>query len=454
MNISLVFPPLYGVDMPPLGLAYIAAQLIKCGHKVEVFCLNSQLYNEAENKMPLWDWDKTSEWSTLDKINSHFDVKGLLEKWAQDILKDNPRIVGMSVNNYSRILADLLAAKLKEKKPGICVIFGGPWCTEVLENNQLDKNVDIYVRGEGEAIIAELAERIARNEPPAGFTVKGTIINAGSEFKDNGWSNSPVDINSVPRPALELFNFNNYTNKDEIPIIFSRGCNYNCKFCTDKPIWGNHRMRKADNIIEEMARHSRMFARKRFKCNDLMVNGDLGELSNLCDLAINRKLDFEWGSMARARPDMTQEMFNRLRLAGCIYLTYGIESGAAKVLSHMGKPVKKTIARALKMTHAAGIKVNTLWMAGYPVEGWLDVIETMLFLFLNRRHIDEFVSVSSCYIPKKSWLGQQQEALKIEYNGSSEWYIKNRNTPRIRDLRRRGLMSFAGILGLYRGGIK
>lgn len=454
MNIALVFPPLYGVDMPPLGLAYIAAQLINHGHEVKVFCFNSQLYNEENNKKPLWDWDKTSEWATLDKINSHFDVKVLIEKWAQDVLNTNPRIVGISINNCSRILANLLADKIREKSPDVCIVFGGPWCTEVMENSQLNKNVDIYVRGEGEGIVAAIARRIAENESVRNFDIKGTIINTGFGFKDNGWDSEPLDINSIPSPALDLFDFRNYTNKDEIPIIFSRGCNYNCKFCTDKPIWGNYRMRKADNIVDEMIKHSEMFKRKRFKCNDLMVNGDLNGLNDLCASIIRNSLDFEWGSMARARPDMTQEMFEELRQAGCIYLTYGIESGASKVLAHMGKPTKKTISQALSMTHAAEIKVNTLWMTGYPVEGWSDIVETMLFLLFNKNNIDEFVSVSSCYIPKKSWLGKQLAALKIEYNDKSEWYIRNINTPYIRELRRKGLMFFAKLLGLYRGGIK
>jgi anaerobic magnesium-protoporphyrin IX monomethyl ester cyclase len=454
MDIALIFPPLYGVDMPPLGLAYIAAQLIKYGHKVKVFCFNSELYNQDNNKKPLWDWDKTDEWATLDKINSHFDVKVLIEKWAQEVLNSNPRIVGISTNNFSMILANLLADKIKEKSNNVCMVFGGPWCTEVLENNQLNKNVDIYVRGEGEAIITAIAGRIANNESWRDFDIKGTIVNTGFGFKDNGWNDASLDINSIPSPALGLFDFNRYTNKDEIPIIFSRGCNYNCKFCTDKPIWGNHRMRSAENIVCEMVKHSEMFKRKRFKCNDLMINGDLGGLDDLCGLIIKDNLSFEWGSMARARPDMSQEMFYRLRKAGCIYLTYGIESGAAKVLYHMGKPAKKTIAQSLKRTHAAKIKVNTLWMAGYPVESWMDIAETMFFLIFNRKNIDEFVSVSPCYIPKKSWLGKQQDALKIKYNDKSEWYIGNSNTPYIRQLRRKCLMFLARSLGLYRGGIK
>ncbi len=454
MRIALVFPPLYGVDMPPLGIAYIAAQLLKDGHEVKVYCFNSQLYQENAAKRFLWDWDQSGAWSGIERLNRHFDISRLLEKWVEEILRFNPKLVGFSVNSHSRLLADLLADKLKEKRKDIAVVFGGPWCVELLEESLFNKNVDIYVKGEGELIASKIAEKISRNEPISDLNMPGTVVNTAAGFRDNGWAEKPLDINSLPYPALSLFSPDNYTNKTEIPIIFSRGCNYHCRFCTDKPMWGNYRMRSAEDILGEMRQHSGLFGRVRFKCNDLMVNGDLKGLEAFADAVIKEGLPFEWGGMARARPETGQEIFNKLRKAGCIYFTYGIESGAHKVLSHMGKPPKGAISRALKMTSRAGIKVNTLWMAGYPTESWIDVFETMLFLFFNRRYIDEFVSVSSCYIPRQSWIGKQQRELGIEYNDKSEWYIKGVNTPFRRELRRRWLLSLASLLGIYRGGIQ
>lgn len=453
MKVALVFPPLYGVDMPPLGIGYIAAKLIEDGYDVKVFCLNSQLYQEEKDKRFLWDWERSGEWCAVERIDKHFNVRELMEKWTRMILEINPKVIGLSVNSHSRVLANLLADKLKEKREDLYIIFGGPWCAELTKEGELNRNVDVYVRGEGEAIVSKIVKKIANNESIRNLNIKGTIVHTGDRFRDNGWNREPLDINRISFPALNLFDFDNYTNKDEIPIIFSRGCNYYCKFCTDKPMWGNYRVRKADNIIEEMHRHSEIFGRKRFKCNDLLINGDLNGLNELAEGIIKNKLDFEWGGMARARAEMTQEMFNKLREAGCIYLTYGIESGASKVLSHMGKPSKKYISQAFKMTRQAKIRVNTLWMVGYPVERWTDILETMLFLFINRKYIDEFVSVSSCYIPKQSWLWKQQRLLKIEYNDKSQWYIDKINTPFIRELRRRILLSFAKILGLYKGGI-
>ncbi|MBU0547652.1 MAG: radical SAM protein [Candidatus Omnitrophica bacterium] len=453
MNIALVFPPLYGVDMPPLGIAYIASQLISDGHKVSVFCFNSQLYVERKDKQFLWDWENSGQWTSLEKINKNFNVPNLVEKWAEAVLERSPKIIGLSVNSHSRILANLLADTFKKKAKDACVIFGGPFCAEITEPEELNSNVDVYVRGEGEKIISRITGIIERGESIGDSTIEGTLVNTGAGFKDNGWDTNPLDINDIPLPALQLFDLGRYINKVEIPIIFSRGCNYSCAFCTDAPMWGRYRMRSADDILEEMAKHSRLFCRRRFKCSDLMVNGDLERLEQLADKMITGGDIFEWGGMARARIEMSQEFLCKMKKAGGIYFTYGIESGAARVLAHMGKPLKRHISQVLRRTHDSGIKVNTLWMAGYPAERWSDIIETMIFLFRNRKYIDEFVSVSSCYIPHKSRLWREQESLNIRYNNKSEWYIKGKNSPWVREVRKGMLFGLAKALGVYRGGI-
>jgi radical SAM superfamily enzyme YgiQ (UPF0313 family) len=150
---------------------------------------------------------------------------------------------------------------------------------------------------------------------------------------------------------------------------------------------------------------------------------------------------------------MSQELLYKINKAGAIYFTYGIESGAARVLKHMGKPIKKHISQALERTHRAGIRVNTLWMVGYPVESWGDIIETMLFLLRNRKNIDEFVSISCCYIPHKSRLWKEQESLGICYTKDSQWYIRGENTLWVRSLRKKMLLVLAKALGVYKGGI-
>lgn len=440
--------------MPPLGIAYIGAQLLKDGHNVKISCFNSQLFLENRDKQFLWDWDMSDEWSSAHRLDKYFNIGETVESWVKSILVHNPSLIGFSVNSHSKLLANLMADKIKEKKKDCCVVFGGPFCSELSRVEECNKNVDIYVRGEGEKTVSLIAQTVACGESIRDLNIKGTVVNTGAGFKDNGWARELLDIDSIPFPALRLFDLDNYSDKEKIPIIFSRGCDFYCKFCTDKPMWGNYRMRKAENIINEMVNHSKIFNRQSFKCNDLMVNGDVNGLVRLSEQLILRQLSFTWGGMARARADMTQDMFSKARSAGCLFLTYGVESGAAKVLSHMGKPPKETITQALKMTREAKIKVNTLWMAGYPVERWSDFLETLFFLFQNRGYIGEFVSVSSCYIPTQSWLYKQQNTLKIKYNKQSEWYVGRSNNPWIRTSRKSIMLFLARCLGLYKEGIK
>ncbi len=447
MRIALAIPPVYGVNVPPLGLAYIAGQLLKDGHKVQIFCLNSRLYKTCPSKRFLWNMNNSGQWQKTQRIYKHFDVHTLADQWAQKILAVDPEIIGLSVNIYSRIFADAVAEAMKKRKPGIIVIFGGPLCNN-LQEDVLNPNVDLYVRGEGEQIISNVIRHLTEHGSLSFLTIKSTVINQNGTFKDLGWNPQPLDVNSLPFPALHLFPWENYTSKKEIPILFSRGCNYSCTYCNDTTTWGRYRMRDPNNILQEIILHRRLFGRKRFKCSDLMVNGDSKKLLDLARRIIEHKLDIEWGGMARPRAELSHDVYETLRKAGCRYFSYGVESGSEKVLNHMGKPPAKKVARALKKTHAAGIRVYTLWMIGYPTESWSDLWHTIYFLIRNRNSIDEFVGTSCCYIFENSWLGKHQEKLHIQRCPPQQWYISGKNTPGIRQWRKNLLVAAGCLLGL------
>lgn len=452
MNVALISAPLYGVDLPPLGLAYVAAKLLEDMHKVKIFCFNSQLYKENFSKKNLWDWSGSNLWLNLEEIKKNFPIDTITNRWVKEILKMEPDIVGFSVNSHSAVISNLLADKIKKINNKLKIIFGGPYCSE-LSNINLNPNVDIYVKGEGEITASIILKKILFKEDFS--CIQGIIFKENGSFKDTGNNNLIAPIDQLPFPALHLFDFNNYDNKRDIPILFSRGCNHYCRFCYDKPIWGRYRMRSAENIIEEIKKHKELFGRTSFKCNDLLINGDLNELERLASLIIKEDLKISWGGMARADMNMSEEFLKKLKNAGCTYLTFGIESGSNKLLKFMGKPLTKEAIVTIRRTYRTGIKVNTLWMVGHPKESILDIIKTIIFLFRNRKFIGEFVNVSLCYIPRNSLLDKQSVHLRIEYDSQGNWFIrKERNTYRRRLIKAKILKFFAKNFGLYTGGIR
>jgi len=453
MRIALVMPPLYGVDMPPLGIAYVAGRLMQDGHEVRMFCLNSELFHLNPDKRYLWDWDSADEWRSLEGVGAHFDLPALLREWTGRISCFSPGMVGFSVNSHSLALAGALAGSIRAAMQGIPLIFGGPMCSESDISRETCSCVDIYVRGEGEESVSAIAAAVESGVDLRTLRLPGTVVNTASGLRDNGPAEMVGDIDRIPFPALELFDLERYTNKEEIPILFSRGCDFACRFCTDKPMWGKYRMRAPENIFAEMKKRSSSCGRTKFKCNDLMVNGLPAELDRLSSLIASSGSGFSWGGMARASERMTRRQAEGWRAGGCSYLTYGVESGSQAVLSDMGKPSKKALFVSFAAAHEAGIKVNTLWMVGYPSERWRDFFHTLFFLLRQRGNIDEFVSVSCCYIPRLSWLGKHIRELGINRGQGGNWYNSKGNNAALRRLRRKLLLIYARLIGIYKGGI-
>ena len=72
MKISLVQCPVYGVDSPPLGLAYLAEYLNK-KHDVKIFDINIDLFNKV-NKKKYWSHNKSFEWKNPEVVTK-FGIK-------------------------------------------------------------------------------------------------------------------------------------------------------------------------------------------------------------------------------------------------------------------------------------------------------------------------------------------------------------------------------------------
>jgi anaerobic magnesium-protoporphyrin IX monomethyl ester cyclase len=118
---KLALSPTY----PPLGLLYIAAALEKNGHKVKIIDYNQESFSK--------------------------------ETLANNL--NNVDVVGLSVYNANLECAKYISKTIKEIKPEIPIIIGGPYCIfhkmKTLEHIQ---DSDIVISGEGEEVIINLVK--------------------------------------------------------------------------------------------------------------------------------------------------------------------------------------------------------------------------------------------------------------------------------------------------------
>lgn len=279
--------------------------------------------------------------------------------------------------------------------------------------------VDIVALGEGEEILMDILERKEGKSSLEGCL--GTVARENGRIINNGLRPLIENLDSITFPEFKDFP-NKYKFKNRLPILGSRGCVHRCVFCDDTLMWRRFRFRSAQNVVKEMKLRKREGV-EFLEFNDLLINGNLKQLSELSDLLIREKLNISWGGSATVDNRMDLKFLRKLKRAGCCYLNYGIESASPKVLREMSKSF--TIEEAKKEiedTYKAGISVCTNWIVGFPTETYEDFKEMLRFIKDNIRYLKNNIMVNSFILKGNSMLYHNQEKFGIVSDSRRNWY--------------------------------
>ena len=341
---------------PPLGLGYIAAVLEKEGYDVKL----------------------------IDMIDTSFED-------AEKILRrEKPQVVGISCNLTDfRWGAFKLAQIAKTVDPDVVVVLGGSHATHLYKQILENFPVDIIVRFEGEFAFLEVVKGLE-----TGFSLNAI---KGIAYRDKEGAviteDRPAiaDLDSLPFPAYHFFDFDQYVHYSS-PVKFkgknvselkssnmmaSRGCPYNCNYCSIATFWHSCRFRTIDNVVDEIQYLRDRFAVTHFNFFDDAFTLNKIRVEKICQEIIRRKLDISWECVTRV-DFVSDDMLEWMKKAGCLSISYGVESGSPTVLKAVNK--KQTLAqiiRAFQMTHKHGILAYILLMVGNPNESDHSIDETI-----------------------------------------------------------------------------
>ena len=336
---------------------------------------------------------RAAEVTRNEDINPFLDLyEGVLlpsEQW------EDYGLVGISIVGISQILPGLtLARLLKEKYPHLHITLGGPIFS--VNARQLLGHPEFFqdfchsiVTFEGEEPLHRLL----------------TTLKKGSAFKDVPnllfCENGKVALNEervelrfeeLPPPAFDGLPMDLYLSPYPIiPVLQSRGCYWGkCTFCTHSFIYGHrYGKQRTEQMVDELESLGKKYQTKYFTFSDEAVSPH--SLNDVSEEITKRDLNIKSLALLKFEKVMDEQLFQRMRQAGFIFLMYGLESANDRVLSLIDKGTdQKTERDALEKSHKAGIWNHSFMFFGFPTETRDEAQDTISFLMKNLHSIHSF----------------------------------------------------------------
>lgn len=363
MKIALIFPvpmdlggenprPMFSSFAEPLGLLYIAGVLKKEGYDVSILDHGATDYTYSQ----VLDWIK----------------------------KENPDVLGIAILTRSFSSGIQIAKLAKEWNSNLTIILGNyqTVCAEkILKKYNF---IDFCVIGEGEHTLKELIPLIQNNKSDFD-DVKGIYYRKNGIIKSTPPRPLEKDLDIFPIPDRQLLKGFEYkmsmggvdiSNKKSGTIIMSRGCSFQCRFCSvNQRSW---RHRSAKNIMEEL----HILESEGYK--EIMIMDDNFTINpkwvkDVCTNIKREKIDLIFH--CEARVEGTKEMYKYMNMINCKTVFYGMESGSQRILDYYNKNITLSQSKlAIKKARRAGIDIlMASFIIGSPLEKLSDIQKTIKF---------------------------------------------------------------------------
>lgn len=294
------------------------------------------------------------------KITNGYNIG--LKRTLKEIKNFNADIIGLSFSTHLRKGAYKIINEVKRDEN--IIVCGGPHPTakpeEVLENCK----TDIVCIGEGEVTFKEILDYANKNKNIE--EIDGVYFKKNNAIKKTKPRELINNIDSIPFPARDLVNMKEYrgymlSNKKDMHYLSSRGCPFQCVFCSN-PVWQRKwRVRSPENVVDEIEELKKLGAEELFDESDTF-NLSKKWAMDFCDEMIKRRINIPWKVQARI-DNIDDELAKKMKEAGCYLVFLGIESANDRVLKGINKNIRKRdILRACRILKKYGIKVFGLIM--------------------------------------------------------------------------------------------
>jgi radical SAM superfamily enzyme YgiQ (UPF0313 family) len=344
-------------EAPPLGLGYLATALKREGQDVAI----------------------------LDCVNK----RCTFEMFENYISRNNFELIGITV--YSAALKQVKRSLeiIKKVKPKTITVVGGPHPSAAPEHTlSFLTEADFAFRGEGEISFPLFIKYLKNGQKDRFKEVPGLVWREAGKIMFNEIV-IHQNIDDFDFPAWDLIRPKEYGKPGSIvpkgwaSIITSRGCPYQCTFCSAHIIAGcRMRYRSIDRVIQEIKYLYSRYGIRKFSILDENFTLNRLRAKEFCQKILNEDVKFEFMLPNGVRLDtLTEDLLELMKRVGFSKrMAVGIESGSERILKMIKKNLsKEKIREKIELMDRMGFQPIGYFILGFPTETREEMQETIDF---------------------------------------------------------------------------
>ncbi|MCC6159859.1 MAG: cobalamin-dependent protein [Deltaproteobacteria bacterium] len=310
-----------------------------------------------------------------------------VERAAQRAADTAADLMVISTNPYSVAVSAALASKVKQYRPGVRVVFEGPFVTALPETTlEMYRSVDYGLVGEPEEPLVGLCGCLDR--PEQAIAVPGLVLRDHGQIVVTEEPSPAADLDELPLPAWDLLPDPGSHYRPAPPLGNSER---SMCLITSRGMPGRrlrpgaqvnpYRAHTSLRIFEMMQQVSATFRVEDIAFVDAAFLLDEKKVVELCQHISRAGLRVTWSCLTSADHYISEFGLRRMAEAGCRQILLQIDSGSEAILRRQHKASGPAeIVAAIERIRAAGIEAHGQFTIGVPGENEATLAETEAFI--------------------------------------------------------------------------
>lgn len=295
-------------------------------------------------------------------------------------------LVGISSITSTALRAYEIAEIYRRK--GVPVLMGGPHISFMPD--EAIRHTDFVIRGEGEVPFASFLDAFERGD--GWEKVPGLSFRKGERIIHNPSPAEPTDLAGLPIPDFSTIrSFKNRYKRMVIPVETSRGCPYNCEFCSVAQMFGRRmRFRPIEETVEELKLNAPLGRTVFFVDDNFAAHPE--RTKKLLQAIVDSGMRLRWSAQVRSDSSKDKELLDLMRRSGCFAVYIGIESINPDTLVRVKKmQTAEGVREAIERFHQHKIKVHGMFILGFDEDSKKSVRQTWRYALRNMLNSVQFL---------------------------------------------------------------